>query len=169
MRPKLLAVIIGGAAALIIVGLFYQPGYFSVQEPAQETFRTMDNLYLEPGQTQAANHPIMLGQVAEINIEPNSNEANTTDYELLVTMVDPSGEAIFNKFIKEPFYVKLRPMHPGWHAIIVTNVGETGIASETNIVSRPYNEDADKDVEFASQCLVPPSLRNEDNTPFAWC
>jgi hypothetical protein len=111
----------------------------------------------------------MHGQIAEIRIEPNSNEANTPDYELLVTMVDPSGETIFNKFIKEPFYVKLRPMHPGWHAIVVTNVGDTDIASGMNIVSRAYDEDADKDVEFASQCLVPASLRNEDNAPYPWC
>ncbi len=167
MNPKLLAIIVGAAAALIIVGLLYQTGYFAVQNPA-ETFRTAGSLYLEPKQTQAMNHPIMQGQVAEIRIEPYSDEVNTPDYELLVTMVDPSGETIINKFI-EPLYVMLRPAHPGWHAIIVTNVGQTAIASGASIESREYNEDTDKGAEFASPCIVPPSKRNENNTPFPWC
>ena len=111
----------------------------------------------------------MRGQVVDINIDPYSDNGITPDYELLVTMVDPSGETIMNKFINEPFHVKLRPAHPGWHAIIVTNIGEAGIASGTNIVSRPYNEDTDKEVDMAIQCLVPASVKNEQNTPFTWC
>lgn len=171
MSQKLFAVIVGAAAVLIIVitTLVYQTGSFAVQNPAQETFRTMQNVYLEPRQTEVSNHPIMEGQVAEISIEPRSDEPNPPDYELLVTMVDPSGETIIHKFIKEPFHVKLRPTHPGWHAIIVTNVGETDIAPGTSIESRPYDEDADKDVELALSCIVPPSMRNENNTPYPWC
>lgn len=171
MGRKLSVVVAGAAAALIIVvGLFYyQTGSFAAQNPAQETFRTMQNVYLEPRQTEASNHPIMEGQVVEISIEPYSDEAASPDYELLVTMVDPSGETIINKFIKEPFYAKLRPAHPGWHAIIVTNVGETGIAPGTSIESRPYDEDTDKDVKMAFSCIVPPSMRNENNTPYPWC
>ncbi len=84
-------------------------------------------------------------------------------------MVDPSGQTIINKFIKEPFYVKLRPGHPGWHAIIVTNLGETGVAPGTRIESRPYDEVVDGDVEIATECIVPPSKRNENNTPYPWC
>ena len=169
MNLKLLFVVIGAAAIFVILGLLYQSVYFAIETPTQETFRTMQNLYLEPGQTEASNHPIMAGQVAELSIEPNSNEANTPDYELLVTMVDPSGETIVNKFIKEPFHAKLRPAHPGWHAIIVTNIGETGIASGTSIESRPYDENTDGQVEIAIQCIVPPSVRDEDNSPFPWC
>ncbi len=164
-----MVMIFGAAAASIVIGLLYPTGYFAVQTLAQETFRTMENNYLEPRQTLAMNHPIMQGQVAEIRIEPYSDDANTPDYELLVTIVDPSGETIINKFIKEPFYAKLRPAHPGWHAVIVTNLGENGIASGASIESRAYDEDADKDADFASSCIVPPSLRNENNTPFPWC
>ncbi|HEX7033709.1 MAG TPA: hypothetical protein VF172_11985 [Nitrososphaera sp.] len=171
MGRKLSVVVAGAAAALIIVvGLsYYQTSSFAPQNPAQETFRTMQNIYLEPRQTEASNHLIIEGQVVEISIEPHSDEADSPDYELLVTMVDPSGETIINKFIKEPFYAKLRPAHPGWHAIIVTNVGETGIAPGTIIESRPYNEDTDKDAKIAFSCIVTPSMRNEKNTPYPWC
>jgi hypothetical protein len=167
MHLKLLFVVVGAAAILVTLGLLYQSEFFAI--PTPETFRTMQNLYLEPGQTEASNHPIMASQVAEIIIEPNSNGANTPDYELLVTMVDPSGETIMNKFISEPFHTKMRPAHYGWHAIIVTNVGDTGIAPGTSIESRPYDEVADDDVEIATQCIVPPSMKNENNTPFPWC
>ena len=169
MRRKVIIVIVAAAAALIVVGLLYQAGYFEAQNPTQEIFRTIENLYLEPKQTQVMNHPIMQDQVVVIRIEPYLDDADTPDYELLVTMVDPSGETIINKFIKEPLYVMLRPMHPGWHAIIITNVGQTGIASGANIESRAYDEDTDRGAPFATPCIVPPSLRNDSNSPYPWC
>ena len=57
MSAKLF-VIVGVAAALIIAGLLYQTGSFAIEDPTQETFTTAQNLYLEPRQTEAANHPI---------------------------------------------------------------------------------------------------------------
>lgn len=164
-----MAAIAAVVTVLIVAWLLFQTGNLAFEDPSQQTYTTAQNLYLEPRATEDMNHPIMKGQVVEINIEPNAGGEPVPDYELLLTVTDPSGQTIMNKFIKEPYHVKFLPSHPGWHAIVITNVGETGIATGANVVSHPYDENVDGHAEIAISCIVPPSLRTENNTPFPWC
>ena len=104
----------------------------------------------------------------DIRIEPSGGE-HTPDYELLITMVDPGGYTIFSKFIKEPFAQKFASGREGWYAIVITNVGNTTIGSGDRIESRAFDASVDSDAQTPLPCIVPPSLKNENNTPFPWC
>ncbi|MGI0020109.1 MAG: hypothetical protein ACREAY_06535 [Nitrososphaera sp.] len=149
--------------------LLIQWANLSFQDSAPSPALTSMNVSLEPRQTQDLNHPLMAGQVMELRIEPNTGNEPIPEYELLVTLVDPSGGMVFTKFITEPYYQEFRPLYPGWHAIIITNVGETTVASGAWIKSRAFEVDDDQDVPFANHCNIPPSFEKGRDLSYPWC
>ncbi|WP_337861483.1 hypothetical protein [Nitrososphaera sp.] len=168
----LAGIAISGLAGMLL--LLFTPTVFSFYGGQQNVnpppALTSMNQSLEPRSTLALNHPAWRGQVMEVRIEPNLGSTQPIpEYELLITMVDPGGYTVFSKFIKEPFVQKFIPAREGWHAIIITNVGNTTIASGDRIGSRMRDPSADKDVPIAIPCIVPPSLKNPGNTPWPWC
>lgn len=116
-------------------------------------------------------HLARTSEVLIITVEPESVDPSNQDYELLLTLVDPDGNMVFSKFITEPFYQELRPIHSGWHALTITNVGETQTTSVTRIethLSSNYG-DSDSDIPVAQPCNVPPYLEDETDMPYPWC